>query len=123
MVWTDGAWIDDRQFAGAGDIIVAASIASLKGKPELHCLPGYAPGLNPGEFVWNSMRRNGASKTPLRKNASLQGPRRQCSCRQSSKPHSRPLVLYGAGTCWYAPISKAPVAGRGFRSKSSTTPA
>jgi hypothetical protein len=48
--------------------IVAASIVSLKGKPELHCLPGYAPDPNPGEFFWNSVRRNGTSKTPLRKN-------------------------------------------------------
>lgn len=49
----------------------AAYVQSLKGKLELHFLPGYAPDLNPDEFVWNYMRLNGTSKTPLRKNESL----------------------------------------------------
>jgi len=51
--------------------IVATYIQSLKGKLELHFLPGYAPDLNPDEFVWNYMRLNGTSKIPLRKNESL----------------------------------------------------
>jgi hypothetical protein len=33
--------------------IVAEYVQSLKGKLELHFLPGYAPELNPDEFVWN----------------------------------------------------------------------
>jgi len=51
--------------------IVATYIQSLKGKMELHFLPGHAPDPNPDEFVWNHMRLNGTSKTPLRKNESL----------------------------------------------------
>jgi len=33
----------------------------------LHFLPGYAPELNPDEFVWNHLKRQGVSKTPLRR--------------------------------------------------------
>jgi transposase len=51
--------------------LVAAYIQSLKGKLELHFLPGYAPDLNPDEFVWNHLRHHGTTKTPLRKNESL----------------------------------------------------
>lgn len=51
--------------------IVADYVQSLEGELELHFLPGYAPDLNPDEFVWNYMRLNGTSKIPLRKNESL----------------------------------------------------
>jgi len=37
----------------------------------LHFLPGYAPDLNPDEFVWNYIRTTGVSKKPLRRNESL----------------------------------------------------
>ena len=50
---------------------VAAYVQSLKGRLELHFLPGYAPELNPDEFVWNHLRQQGVSKTPLRQNESL----------------------------------------------------
>lgn len=50
---------------------VAEYVQSLKGKLELHFLPGYAPDLNPDEFVWNHMRQRGTSKTPLKRNESL----------------------------------------------------
>jgi transposase len=50
---------------------VAAYVQSLQGKLELHFLPGYAPDLNPDEFVWNHLRHHGTTKTPLRKNESL----------------------------------------------------
>jgi transposase len=50
---------------------VAAVVQSLGGRLELHFLPGYAPELNPDEFVWNHLRQKGVSKTPLRKNQSL----------------------------------------------------
>lgn len=50
---------------------VAAYVQSLKGRLELHFLPGYAPDLNPDEFVWNHLRHHGTTKTPLRKNESL----------------------------------------------------
>jgi transposase len=51
--------------------LVAAYVQSLEGKLELHFLPGYAPDLNPDEFVWNHLRHHGTTKTPLRKNESL----------------------------------------------------
>lgn len=46
-------------------------VESLKGKLELHYLPGYAPETNPDELVWSHMRQNGISKMPLRTNESL----------------------------------------------------
>lgn len=50
---------------------VAAFVQSLQGKLELHFLPGYAPDLNPDEFVWNHLRQKGVTKKPLRKGESL----------------------------------------------------
>lgn len=46
-------------------------IAGLKGRLELHFLPPYAPDLNPDEFVWHYMKKNGVAKKPLKKNESL----------------------------------------------------
>lgn len=46
-------------------------VKSLKGKLELHFLPGYAPELNPDEFVWNYLKNEGVAKKPLKKNESL----------------------------------------------------
>ena len=51
--------------------LVAAYVQSLEGRLELHFLPGYAPDLNPDEFVWNHLRHQGTTKTPLRQNESL----------------------------------------------------
>jgi transposase len=50
---------------------VARYVQSLKGRLELHFLPGYAPELNPDEFVWNHLKRQGVSKQPLLRNESL----------------------------------------------------
>jgi len=50
---------------------VAQYVQSLHGRLELHFLPGYAPELNPDEFVWNHLKRQGVSKTPLRRDESL----------------------------------------------------
>lgn len=50
---------------------VAQYVQRLVGRLELHFLPGYAPELNPDEFVWNHLKRQGVSKTPLRKDESL----------------------------------------------------
>ena len=44
---------------------------TLGGRLELVALPTYAPDLNPDEFVWSHMKKNGVSKKPLRKNESL----------------------------------------------------
>ena len=46
-------------------------VGSLGGRLELHPLPTYAPDLNPDEFVWSHMKKNGVSKKPLKKNESL----------------------------------------------------
>ena len=51
--------------------VVAQYVQSRKGRLELHFLPGYAPELNPDEFVWNHLKRQGVSKKPLRKDESL----------------------------------------------------
>ena len=51
--------------------VVAQSVQQLAGRLELHFLPGYAPELNPDEFVWNHLKRQGVSKTPLRRDESL----------------------------------------------------
>ena len=50
---------------------VARYVQSLRGRLELHFLPGYAPELNPDEFVWNHLKRQGVSKKPLRRDESL----------------------------------------------------
>jgi transposase len=50
---------------------VAQYVKSLRGRLELHFLPGYAPELNPDEFVWNHLKRQGVSKKPLRRDESL----------------------------------------------------
>jgi len=65
--------------------LVATSIQSLKGKPGLFCLPGYAPDPNPDEFAWNSVRRNGTSKIPRRKTShyKLRGNNAFAAIRQS----------------------------------------
>ena len=51
--------------------VVVEYVQRLAGRLELHFLPGYGPELNPAEFVWNHLKRQGVSKTPLRKDESL----------------------------------------------------
>lgn len=51
--------------------LVSKYVQSLRGRLELHFLPGYAPDLNPDEFVWHHMRQWGTSKRPLVRNESL----------------------------------------------------
>ena len=41
-------------------------VASLKGRLQLHFLPGYAPELNPDELVWSYAKRTGTARRPLR---------------------------------------------------------
>lgn len=50
---------------------VARYVQSLKGRLELYFLPGYAPELNPDEFVWNYLKREGVAKKPLLQGESL----------------------------------------------------
>ena len=54
-----------------GAKMIQKYVASLKGRLELHFLPGYAPELNPDEFVWNYLKNEGVSKKPLKKMESL----------------------------------------------------
>ena len=51
--------------------IVGEFVQSQQGRIEIHFLPGYAPDLNPDEFVWNHLRQKGVTKKPLWKNESL----------------------------------------------------
>jgi len=51
--------------------MVASHVAETKGKLEIYFLPGYAPDLNPDEFVWNHVKKNGICKKPLRRDESL----------------------------------------------------
>jgi transposase len=51
--------------------LIADFVQAQWGRLELHFLPGYAPDLNPDEFVWNHLRQKGVTKTPLRQNESL----------------------------------------------------
>ncbi len=51
--------------------VVAQFVHALRGRLELHFLPGYAPELNPDEFVWNHLKHHGVSKKPLRQDESL----------------------------------------------------
>jgi transposase len=53
--------------------VVAQYVQRLAGRLALHFLPGYAPELNPDEFVWHHLKRQGVSKTPLRRDESLRG--------------------------------------------------
>ena len=52
--------------------LVRAYVDSLKGKLQLHYLPGYAPELNPDELVWSHVKRTGTAKKPLRRGDQLQ---------------------------------------------------
>lgn len=62
-------------------------VDSMEGRLELYFLPGYAPELNPDEFVWNYLKRQGVSKKPLAKGESLR-PRVERDLRYiKSKPH------------------------------------
>ena len=51
--------------------IIRDYVQSLRGQLEIHFLPGYAPELNPDEFVWNHLKKQGVSKKPLRRGESL----------------------------------------------------
>jgi transposase len=46
-------------------------VQGYEGRLELHFLPGYAPELNPDEYVWNYVKNHGPSKVPLAQGESL----------------------------------------------------
>ena len=47
-------------------------VASTQGKLTLHVLPGYAPDLNPDEWVWSHVKRTGVARSPLRAGEKLE---------------------------------------------------
>jgi len=51
--------------------VVARFVQEQAGRLELFFLPGYAPDLNPDEFVWNHIKKKGIAKKPLQRNESL----------------------------------------------------
>ena len=51
--------------------LISSYVQSLRGRLEIYFLPGYAPELNPDEFVWNHLKHEGVSKKPLRQGESL----------------------------------------------------
>ena len=76
--------------------LISKFIQETRGRLELHFLPGYAPDLNPDEFVWNNLRQQGVSKKPLKKNESL---RERVVSDLVRIKHNRPLVR----SFFYAP--------------------
>ncbi|EQD74747.1 ISXoo2 transposase [mine drainage metagenome] len=52
--------------------VVRDSVASTKGRLTLHFLPGYAPELNPDEWVWSDTQRTGHARRPLHKGEKLE---------------------------------------------------
>lgn len=51
--------------------MVKELVRESKGMLEVHFLPGYAPDLNPDEFVWNYLKTVGTSRSPLKQGESL----------------------------------------------------
>lgn len=51
--------------------LVKQLVEESNGMLEIHFLPGYAPDLNPDEFVWNYLKTVGPSREPLRANETL----------------------------------------------------
>ena len=80
---------------------VRAWLAERTDRLEVELLPGYAPDLNPDEFVWHPMRHKGTSKKPLEKGESLK--QRAINDLEQIK-HEKPLIrsLFYAPTVRYA---------------------
>jgi len=51
--------------------LLSTYVQSLRGRLEIHFLPGYAPELHPDEFVWNPWKHEDVSQKPLRQGESL----------------------------------------------------
>jgi transposase len=53
-------------------VLVRDYVKATKGKLSLFFLPGYAPDLNPDEFVWSHVKRTGTARRPLQQGEKLQ---------------------------------------------------
>src|SRR6266849_7712452 len=51
--------------------LVRDYVAATRGKLSLYFLPGYAPDLNPDEFVWSHVKRTGTARRPLQQGEKL----------------------------------------------------
>jgi transposase len=51
--------------------LVRDYVKATKGKLSLFFLPGYAPDLNPDEFVWSHVKRTGTARRPLQQGEKL----------------------------------------------------
>jgi transposase len=51
--------------------LVRDYVATTRGKLSLYFLPGYAPDLNPDEFVWSHVKRTGTARRPLQQGEKL----------------------------------------------------
>jgi len=69
--------------------MTARFVQDAEGKLEMFFLPGYAPDLNPDEFVWNHVKTHGLSKRPLNQGESL---RDRMERDLSAVKNDRPLV-------------------------------
>ena len=59
--------------------LVRDYVEAMQGKLKLYFLPGYAPELNPDEFVWSHMKRTGTAKRPWPKTICSEDASRQTS--------------------------------------------
>ncbi len=68
---------------------VAPCVQAPRGRLELHFLPGDAPDLTPDAFVWNHLRQQGVTNTPVTQDASL----RERVARDLAAIHARPALV------------------------------
>ena len=67
--------------------LVRDYIATTNGKLTLHFLPGYAPDLNPDEWVWSHIKRTGTARRPLQQGEKLRDKIEQQLARLQQMPH------------------------------------
>ena len=67
--------------------LVKLFVASTQGRLGLHFLPGYAPELNPAEWVWSHVKCTGTVRHPLRKGKKLPDKNEEQLARPQQMPH------------------------------------
>jgi transposase len=68
-------------------VLVKQFVASTQGRLTLHFLPGYAPELNPDEWVWSHVKRTGTARRPLRKGEKLRDKIEEQLAKLQQMPH------------------------------------